>query len=104
MSKSNIESKLEQRETRRKQSVVIALIGNEREELKSIEPQRGRPSDPTKEKKERKSLALLPSVYENVAKIAYVDRTSVSEIVSTLLEKYIEENQLKLLEHDRIKK
>ena len=58
----------------------------------------------TKEKKERKSLALLPSVYENVAKIAYVDRTSVSEIVSTLLEKYIEENQLKLLEHDRIKK
>lgn len=56
MSKSNVESKLEQRETRRKQSVVKALIGNEREELKSIEPQRGRPSDPTKEKKKEKAL------------------------------------------------
>jgi hypothetical protein len=113
MSKADIADKLEQREAKRKQSVVQALIGNKTTE--SVEgqsdikqengkPQKGRPADPNREKKDRKSLALLPSIYEDAAKIAYVDRTSVSEIVSNLLEDYIKQNSAKLSEYDRLKK
>ena len=113
MSKVDIADKLEQREAKRKQSVVQALIGNRMTELveeqsdikqEKSKPQKGRPADPNREKKDRKSLALLPSLYEDAAKIAYVDRTSVSEIVSSLLEDYIKRNSVKLLEYDRLKK
>lgn len=65
--------------------------------------EKGRPVE-NREKRERKSLSILPSIYDNAAKIAYVDRTSISEIVSSLLEDYITQNQDKLTEYDRIKK
>lgn len=119
MSKIDVANKLEQREVKRKQSVVRALMSNEPIELverqidtntvaetvkEQTKPQKGRPADPNREKKERKSLAILPSIYDDAAKISYVDRTSVSEIVSILLEGYIEQNRAKLAEYDRLKK
>ena len=66
------------------------------------ETKRGRPVE-NREKKARKSLALLPSIYEDAQKIAYVDRTSVSELVSDLLQEYIDKNQDKLIEYEKIK-
>lgn len=118
MSKEDIANKLEQREAKRKQSVVKAFISDETvepvtgqidigtavETPQEKKPQKGRPADPNREKKERKSLAILPSIYDDAAKIAFVERTSVSEIVSSLLEGYIEQNRTKLAEYDRLKK
>jgi len=56
---------------------------------------KGRPKF-DQETKQRISLAILPSLYEDVKKLAYVERRSVSELVAQLLERYIRENQKKL--------
>ncbi|WP_294857354.1 hypothetical protein [uncultured Oscillibacter sp.] len=56
---------------------------------------KGRPKS-DQETKQRISLAILPSLYEDVKKLAYVERRSVSELVAQLLERYIRENQKKL--------
>lgn len=84
---------------------------NEREEkrnsvvsqLISDTPSPGRPKV-NRETKKRASFAILPSLYDNVSKIAYVDRIPVSEIISQCLEKYVEENKPKLKEYEKIKK
>lgn len=106
MSKTSTLNKLEERENKRRQSVVKSLISNseEMETSEKAELQRGRPVKKKQEKKERKSLAILPSVYEDAAKIAYVDRVSLSEVVSNLLVAYIKKNQDKLLEYEQLKK
>jgi len=111
MSKLDVSNKIEQREIKRKQSVVKSFMNsddaNQIETLddttKFEKPQKGRPVNHNKEKKERKSLAILPSIYEDALKIAYVDRTSVSEIVSIFLEDYIKKNQDKLIEYKKLK-
>lgn len=64
---------------------------------------KGRPKS-EREIKKRVSLAIMPSLYENIQKIAYVDRRSISEIVSLCLEQYTKENADKLMEYERIKK
>ena len=69
------------------------------EEVKKI----GRPPE-NRETKKRVSLAVLPSVYDNIGKIAYVDRTSISEIASQLFEQYIAENMDKIKVYDSLKK
>lgn len=60
-------------------------------------PSRGRPKE-DRETKRRVSLAVLPSVYEDLQKVAYVQRKSVSEIMQELMEGYIadHEGELKL--------
>lgn len=63
----------------------------------------GRPPE-NRETKKRVSLAIMPSVYDNIGKIAYVDRTSISEIASQLFEQYIAENMDKIKEYDSLKK
>lgn len=63
----------------------------------------GRPPE-NRETKKRVSLAIMPSVYDNIGKIAYVDRTSISEIASQLFEQYIAENKDKIKEYDSLKK
>lgn len=77
----------------------------EKQEKKTVaEPKkRGRPEE-DRETKKRVSLAVLPSVYENIGKIAYVDRVSISEVASQLFEQYIADNKDKIKEYDRIKK
>jgi hypothetical protein len=64
---------------------------------------RGRPKE-EREIKKRISLAIFPSIYEDIKKIAYVDRESISEVISNCLEEYIEQNQAKLKEYDRLTK
>ncbi len=77
----------------------------EPESIENLEPikTKGRPKE-IRETKKRISLAILPSLYDSVGKIAYVDRESISEIVSKLLEEYVNCNQEKIEEYDRIKK
>lgn len=65
---------------------------------------RGRPAVTDRETKQRISLAVLPSLYEDIKKISYVERKSVSEIVSECIEQYITENAAKLKEYNKIKK
>ena len=56
-----------------------------------------------RETKKRVSLAVYPSTYSDLQKISYVDRRSVSDIVSDLIASYVEENSNKLKEYEKIK-
>ena len=55
------------------------------------------------ETKKRVSLALYPSSYGALQKIAYVNRQSASDIVSELIADYVAANAGKLKEYDKIK-
>lgn len=59
----------------------------------------GRPKS-NREIKKRVTLSVLPSLYEEVQKIAYVERKSVSEIVAELMAYYVTRNSDKLAEYD----
>lgn len=63
---------------------------------------RGRPKE-ERETKKRISLAVLPSIYEDMQKISYIERKSMSEIVSDFFEQYVKDNADKIKEYDRIK-
>lgn len=65
---------------------------------------RGRPAVTDRETKQRISLAVLPSLYEDIKKISYVERKSASEIISECMEQYVAENAAKLKEYNKIKK
>lgn len=56
-----------------------------------------------RETKKRVSLALYPSSYGDLQKIAYVDRKSASDIVSELIAEYVAQNAAKLKEYEKIK-
>jgi len=63
---------------------------------------KGRPKV-ERETKKRVSLAVYPSTYSDLQKIAYVDRQSVSDIVTELITQYVAANAAKLKEYDEIK-
>lgn len=91
-------SSFEDRE--KKRSVVASMISETSQERTVC---RGRPKE-ERETKQRISLVVLPSLYEDIKKIAYVERRSVSELVSTCIEQYVSENEAKLKEYDKIRK
>lgn len=62
---------------------------------------RGRPKS-TKETKKRICLFILPSLYEDVRKIAYINKLSLGEQISKCLEKFVEENQEKIEKYDEL--
>ena len=62
---------------------------------------KGRPKA-DREIKKRVSLAVYPSVYGELQKIAYVERKSVSDIVSDLIAGYVNDNSDKLKEYEKI--
>lgn len=90
--------KLEDRENRRKASVVAPIAGVE---LKTPGTKKGRPKG-DRETKKRVSLSVLPSVYEDIQKIAYVQRRSVSEVIECLLMQYREDHSSELNEYKSI--
>ena len=55
-----------------------------------------------RELKKRISLSVLPSLYEDIQKIAYVQRKSTSEVVQEMMEEYRKRNIEKLGEYDRL--
>lgn len=93
-------SKLEERESRRR-SIVGGMI--EAAPAAPAAGSRGRPKG-DRELKKRISLSVLPSLYDDIQKIAYVQRRSVSELLSSMMEEYRGSHSAELAEYEDIKK
>lgn len=91
-------AKFEDRENRRKTSVVSSMVDCGPEAGK-----RGRPKE-DRETKKRVSLSVLPSLYEDIQKIAYVQRKSTSEIMSSMMEAYRSSHAEELAEYEKLQK
>ena len=96
-------SKLEEQERRRRASVVGSLI-EKPEEKATSSIGRGRPKEEGRELKKRISLSVLPSLYDDIQKIAYVQRRSVSELLSIMMEEYRIDHVAELEEYKKIQR
>lgn len=97
-------SNLKERENRRKASVVGSIIEQQpAEETTQHSAGRGRPKE-DRELRKRVSLSVLPSLYEDIQKIAYVERRSVSELLSDLMMQYRNQKNDVLLEYEKVRK
>jgi predicted CopG family antitoxin len=92
-------SKLQERESRRK-SIVADMVS---EPSTPVPGGRGRPKE-NREKKKNVTFSVLPSLYEDIKKIAYVQRRSFSEVVSELLEQYRQAHKDIISEYESVKK
>lgn len=93
-------SKLEERESRRRSPVVGSMIES------APTPSNGKKGRPKKvrETKKRVSLSVLPSLYGDIQKIAYVQRRSTSELVAQIMEEYRSDHQEELEEYEKIRR
>lgn len=92
-------TKFEDRENRRRTSVVGSMVDC----VPSVSGGgRGRPKE-DREIKKRVSLSVLPSLYEDIQRIAFVQRRSVSDLIGGLMEQFREEHEKELAEYERIK-
>ncbi len=98
--RERVMSKLEERESRRRSSVVGSIVDSA---PAAAGGKKGRPKE-DRETKKRVSLSVLPSLYEDIQKIAYVQRRSVSDIMSELMEGYRSENVASISEFEVITK
>lgn len=94
-------SKLQDRENKRK-SIIGGMIDAPSAPAASS-GSRGRPKE-DRELKKRISLSVLPSLYEDIQKIAYVQRRSVSEVMSAVMEEYRGSHAAELAEYEKVKK
>ena len=92
-------SKLEERESRRRSAV--GKFVEQTPMAATSSGRRGRPKE-NRELKKRISLSVLPSLYEDIQKIAYVQRKSTSEAVQEMMEEYRKRNIRKLREYDQL--
>ena len=76
-------SKLEERESRRRSAV--GKFVEQTPMAAASSGRRGRPKE-NRELKKRISLSVLPSLYEDIQKIAYMQRKSTSEAVQEMME------------------
>lgn len=90
-------SKLEERESRRR-SIVGGMIDGA-----AGAGRRGRPKE-ERELKKRVSLSVLPSLYDDIQKIAYVQRRSASELVAVMMEEYRSSHRAELAEYEKLQK
>lgn len=93
--------KLQDREARRKGIVGSMIDGSSDPEARVNG--RGRPKE-DRELKKRISLSVLPSLYEDIQKIAYVQRRSVSELMSVMMEEYRGDHVAELAEYKKIQR
>lgn len=93
--------KLQDREARRK-GIVGSMIEGTPEPVASVGG-RGRPKE-DRELKKRISLSVLPSLYEDIQKIAYVQRRSVSEVMSAMMEAYRTKHVAELSEYENVQR
>ncbi len=93
-------SKLEERESRRRSSIVGSMVDSAPAEASG---KKGRPKE-DRETKKRVSLSVLPSLYKDIQKIAYVQRRSVSELIGELLEEYRAEHEADVQAYGDLKK
>lgn len=94
-------SKLQDRENKRK-SIIGGMIDAPAAPEAST-GNRGRPKE-DRELKKRISLSVLPSLYDDIQKIAYVQRRSVSELLSAMMEEYRSNHAVELAEYEKVKK
>ena len=80
---------------------IIGAGATENEKKTEKSTGKGRPPV-DRETKKRVSLALYPSSYGDLQKIAYVNRQSVSDIVSELIAAYVSANADMLKEYEKI--
>lgn len=66
------------------------------------QPRRGRPKSNVLKDKHALYMNLNEKLYEDLKKIAYVDRRSISGIISDLIEEYIASKADTLEEYERI--
>ena len=92
-------SKLEERESRRRSAV--GKFVEQTPMAGASSGRRGRPKV-NRELKKRISLSVLPSLYEDIQKIAYMQRKSTSEAVQEMMEEYRKRNIRKLREYDQL--
>lgn len=93
-------SKLEERESRRRSSVVGSMVDS----VPAVASgKKGRPKE-DRETKKRVSLSVLPSLYEDIQKIAYVQRRSISDLVGDLMEQFRAGHEEELAEYRKIVK
>ena len=93
-------SKLEERESRRRLSVVGTIVDSA---PAAVSGKKGRPKE-DRETKKRVSLSVLPSLYEDIQKIAYVQRRSISDVVGDLMEQFRAGHEEELAEYRKIVK
>lgn len=93
-------SNLQERESRRKASIVGSMIEQPAEKAAGSGG-RGRPKEEGRELKKRISLSVLPSLYEDIQKIAYVQRRGVS---GDLQEGYRTEHEAEIQGYGDLKK
>ena len=95
---------LKDRESRRRASVIGSIIEQQpTEETMQRSAIRGRPKE-DRELRKRVSLSVLPSLYEDIQKIAYVERRSVSELHSELMVQYRDQQEAVLSEYEKVRK
>ena len=92
-------SKLEERESRRRSA--DGKFVEQTPMAAASSGRRGRPKE-NRELKKRISLSVLPSLYEDIQKIAYMQRKSTSEAVQEMMEEYRKRNIRKLREYDQL--
>ena len=92
-------SKLEERESRRRSAV--GKFVEQTPMAAASSGRRGRPKE-NRELKKRISLSVLPSMYEDIQKIAYMQRKSTSAAVQEMMEEYRKRNIRKLREYDQL--
>ena len=92
-------AKFEDREIRRRGSVVGSIVDGA---PAAVGNGRGRPKE-GREIKKRVSLSVLPSLYEDIQKIAYVQRRSISDVVGDLMEQFRAGHEKELVEYRKIK-
>ena len=92
-------SKLEERESRRRSAV--GKFVEQTPMAAASSGRRGRPKE-NRELKKRISLSVLPSLYEDIQKIDYMQRKSTSEAVQEMMEEYRKRNIRKLREYDQL--
>lgn len=93
-------SKLEERESRRRSAAVGKFV-EQTPMVDTSSGRRGRPKE-DRELKKRISLSVLPSVYEGIQRIAYVERKSVSELMEEMMNDYQKRHRDKLEEYGRL--
>ena len=93
--------KLQDRENKRK-SIIGGMIDAPAAPA-AITGNRGRPKE-DRELKKLISLSVLPSLYDDIQKIAYVQRRSVSELLSAIMEEYRGSHAAELDEYDSLQR
>lgn len=92
-------SKLQDRENKRK-SIIGGMIDVPASSAANT-GNRGRPKD-DRELKKRISLSVLPSLYDDIQKIAYVQRRSTSELVAQIMDEYRSKHGDELAEYEKL--